>query len=144
MPSPSIKWDCPKRILSVKSGSCGPFSTVVVLRLVVLSLLLFDPVGFKDGNETFQAMAMDMDMEGTCQLQAYFTGLRFDHFGRGSDAVAFKCPYMTFGMDTWCGCPPETVSLPECTLRGGYKNTKRRPDPVTAIHNFGLWDLSIL
>jgi hypothetical protein len=78
------------------SVSCGPFSTVVVLRLVVLSLLPFDPVRFKDGNETFQAMAMDM--EGTCQFQAYFTGRRFDHFGRGSDGVAFKCPY-----DVWHG-----------------------------------------
>ncbi|CAB9531463.1 expressed unknown protein [Seminavis robusta] len=74
----------------------------------------------KDGDESYNKTVVvpTTPVEGTCEFQALFSGLQYDHFGRGSDAVALKCPYLTFGMDTWCGCPAETVSLPACTLCG--------------------------
>jgi len=67
--------------------------------------------------------------EGTCRFQAYFSGLRYDHFGRASDSIELKCPHMIWGMDSWCGCPAENVTQPECTLCG---HGKRSPDPCRA------------
>ena len=65
-------------------------------------------------------------VEGSCGFQAYFSGLRYDHFGRASDSIELKCPHMTWGMDAWCGCPAESATLPECTLCG---NGKISPEP---------------
>ena len=38
--------------------------------------------------------------------------------GRATDYAELKCPELTWGMDTWCGCPEETVSPPACTVCG--------------------------
>ena len=79
----------------------------------------------QDGSEAFDkniwvpTSATQDGIEGSCGFQALYTGLRYDYFGRGSDNVESKCPAMTWGMDTWCGCPAETATVPTCTLCGG-------------------------